>query len=67
MSRTPTRLPSEVPYLSRVKAACVLMNVGAVRPREVGQDAIEATMAAMQTGEAFEANAYADALSMYSH
>lgn len=62
VTRTPTKLPSDVPYLDRVKAACVLLGVGTLHAKDAGMEAMEAALAAIQTGEAFEANVYADAL-----
>ena len=62
VTRTPTRMPSDVPYLDRVRAMCALMGVGPVKPKDVGRDAVEAAMSALQTGEALQANPYADAL-----
>ena len=55
-------MPSDVPYLDRVRAMCALMGVGPIKPKDVGREAMEAAMTALQTGEAFQANPYADAL-----
>lgn len=56
-----------MPYLDRVKAACILLGVGSLRANEAGADAMEATVAAIHSGEAFEANPYADALDVSVH
>lgn len=62
VTRTPTRMPSDIPYLDRVRAMCALMGVGALKPKDAGREAIEAAISALQSGEALQANAYADAL-----
>jgi hypothetical protein len=62
VTRTPTRTTSDVPYMDRAKAMCALMGVGSLKPREANQEAVEAAISALQTGEAFQSNAYADAL-----
>lgn len=65
-TRTPTHAPSDVPYLDRVKAACALMGLGPVKPKDVSRDAVEAAIMALQTGEAFQANVYADSLDVWN-
>jgi hypothetical protein len=62
VTRTPTRTTSDVPYMVRVKATCALMGLGNLKPRDASQEAVEAAISALQTGEAFQSNAYADAL-----
>jgi len=48
--------------MDRVRTTCALVGVGALKPREASQEAVEAAVSALQTGEAFQGNAYADAL-----
>lgn len=62
VTRTPTRTLSDVPYLDRVKAMCALLGVGTLRPKDVGRENIEAAISSLQTGDALQGNAYADAL-----
>ena len=65
VTRTPTRTTADVPYMERVKATCALVGVGGVKPRAADQEAVEAAISALQTGEAFQGNAYADALDVF--
>ena len=65
VTRTPTRMPSDVPYLDRVKAMCALMGVGSLKAKEIGRENIEAAVASLQTGDALQSNAYADALDVH--
>lgn len=62
VTRTPTRTPLDIPYLDRVRAMCAVMGIGSLKPKDAGHEAIEAAVTALQTGEALQGNAYADAL-----
>ena len=62
ITRTPTRTPSDVPYLDRVRAMCAVMGVGVLKVKDAGHEAVEAAISSLQTGEAVQSNAYADGL-----
>ena len=54
-----------MPLLERVRATCALLGVGALTVKDASTTAVEAALAALHSGEAFQANVYADALEIY--
>lgn len=62
IQRTPARHPSEVAFTDRIKALCMILGVGPKRRDSIQPDATEAAIASIQTGEAFQGNAYSDSL-----
>ena len=53
--------------LERIRAACSLIGLGAIKPKDVSKSALEAAVAAVNSGEAFRQSPYADAVNLYLH